>query len=229
MVYGPVSANVPQASVVAVTGPPGSGRTSLLLTLTGRMDADSGTLVLNGHRMGRGARAALARRDVHRWAAIAHLRGFDDLDDGLTVSEVVRERLALTRRIGHRVGSVADRQVAAVWGAAHAPWGPSPAAADPIWSLSRTDRALLQIRLAMLTGPAMPTGPGLLAIDGVDSFSGTGRDRLAALVDAAAGHGSTVLLGCADPAGLPVDLVLPTRPTTPSPSSSRKPTDTCVP
>lgn len=47
-VYGPLSFCAPAGSVVAVCGPSGSGRTSLLLTLTGRLRPTRGTAMVAG-------------------------------------------------------------------------------------------------------------------------------------------------------------------------------------
>ncbi|WP_436527026.1 ATP-binding cassette domain-containing protein [Actinoplanes sp. HUAS TT8] len=65
---------------VAVAGPPGSGRTSTLLALAGRLRLSTGKVSLFGT------------------AALAHVAGVNDPEPVFTVREHVRERLALLGR-----------------------------------------------------------------------------------------------------------------------------------
>jgi len=48
-VFGGVGIDAPPGSLVALEGPSGSGRTCLLLTLTGRMKATAGHAQVGGH------------------------------------------------------------------------------------------------------------------------------------------------------------------------------------
>ncbi|WP_158088711.1 ABC transporter ATP-binding protein [Thermoactinospora rubra] len=70
-------------TLTAVAGPSGSGRTSLLLTLAGRMKPTGGTLAVAGHTR-RGA--------IRKVVAPALVDGMTDLDRALTVHEHLRER-----------------------------------------------------------------------------------------------------------------------------------------
>ncbi|MEV5609397.1 ATP-binding cassette domain-containing protein [Streptomyces sp. NPDC052225] len=79
-------------SLVAIEGPSGSGRTCLLLALTGRMRAGEGTAVVGGFRLPKQMSA------VRRVSALAHVPGVTDLDPALTVAEHLRERALLQRR-----------------------------------------------------------------------------------------------------------------------------------
>ncbi|MER7177747.1 ATP-binding cassette domain-containing protein [Streptomyces mesophilus] len=81
-------------TLVAVEGPSGSGRTSLLLALTGRMRATEGRAEVGALRLPRQAAA------VRRISALAHVPGVTDLDPALTVAEHLRERALLQRRFG---------------------------------------------------------------------------------------------------------------------------------
>jgi ABC-type multidrug transport system ATPase subunit len=72
-----------ERGLAVVAGPAGSGRTSLLLTLTGRMRPSGGTLLVAGHTR---------PRAIRRAAALALIDGVTDLDRSLTVREHLRER-----------------------------------------------------------------------------------------------------------------------------------------
>jgi ABC-2 type transport system ATP-binding protein len=78
--------------VVAIAGPGRSGRTSLLLTLGGRMRASEGTLRVCGQALPRAAARVRALTSVGRIGGIA------DLEPGLRVADYIRER-ALAGRV----------------------------------------------------------------------------------------------------------------------------------
>lgn len=82
-VYADVSLTAETGALVAVAGPTGSGRTSVLLTLAGRMKPTSGTLAVGGHTRP-GA--------IRRVAALALVDGVTDFDRALTVREHLHER-----------------------------------------------------------------------------------------------------------------------------------------
>ncbi|GGX53715.1 hypothetical protein GCM10010358_04570 [Streptomyces minutiscleroticus] len=89
-----VSFDAGPGSLVAVEGPSGSGRTALLLALTGRMRTTEGTARVGPARLPKQAAA------VRRLAGLAHVPGVTDLDPALTVGEHLRERALLERRFG---------------------------------------------------------------------------------------------------------------------------------
>lgn len=78
-----VSLKAGTGSLTVVAGPTGSGRTSTLLTLAGRMKPAGGTLSVAGHT---GPRA------IRKVAALALVDGVTDFDRALTVREHLRER-----------------------------------------------------------------------------------------------------------------------------------------
>ena len=88
-VYGPVSLHVREGDLVVLQGPQGSGRSSLLLTLAGRMNPDRDTrqLTVLGHELPRG------RRAVQQLSAVAGFDAIDRLDESVTVADTLRERL----------------------------------------------------------------------------------------------------------------------------------------
>ncbi|NUR87889.1 MAG: ATP-binding cassette domain-containing protein [Nonomuraea sp.] len=96
-VYRGVSFEAEPGSLVCVAGASGSGRTSLLLTLAGRMRKATGKFAVAGEQK---------PRRIHRVAALAVLPGVNDLEPQLTVDEHARERLTgmgwMTRPTGRK-------------------------------------------------------------------------------------------------------------------------------
>ena len=183
-VYGPLSFDVADPLSV-LCGPVGSGRTSLLLTLAGRMKASSGTLTVLGHTLPRDARA------VQKQTAIAGFKGIDDLESSVTVGQAVRERLAWLAPWWSFVPKATDRQViracTPVFGET-----PIPAASTVIFDLGEADKFLLRLALAMLSAP------DILFVDDIEQLhNATVRrlvwERLAALAAA----GTAVVVGAA--------------------------------
>lgn len=153
-------------TLIAVQGSSGSGRTCLLLALTGRMRITEGTATVAGlplpQRMG----------TVRSRTAIAHVPGVVDLEPALTVGEHLREQALL----GHRF------QGLGAW----LPWSRRQKEA----TRARIDAALAAVRLDPDTLPkglrtavrdleriealrlsvalGMMHGPRLLAVDDVD-------------------------------------------------------------
>lgn len=187
-VYGPVDLEIDTGTLTLVQGPQGAGRTSLLLTLAGRMVPDpSSVLVVLGHRLP--AQRTLAQREV----ALAGFTGIDELDDSVTVGDHVRERLAWLapwyRRAPRADQTVVDRVLAPVVGDL-----PVPAAGTVVWHLDEVEALLLRIALAMAQQPR------LLVVDDVDQVHDRARRRTVwDRLDAIAGTGVTVVASCADP------------------------------
>lgn len=153
-------------TLIAVEGSSGSGRTCLLLALTGRMRITEGTATVAGlplpQRMG----------TVRSRTAIAHVPGVVDLEPALTVGEHLREQALL----GHRFQGLG----------ASLPWGKRHKEA----TRARVDAALAAVRLDPATLPkglrtavrdleriealrlsvalGIMHGPQLLAVDDVD-------------------------------------------------------------
>ena len=144
-VYGPVSLDI-GPGVTALCGPSGSGRTSMLLTLAGRMKQSSGSAEVLGHSIPRAARR------VQKRTAIAGFDGIDSLEDSVSVGSAVREREAWISPWWKFVSSPSDRQFAAlatpIFGSA-----PLPKVSDTIWDLTELQSLLLRITLAMMSKP----------------------------------------------------------------------------
>jgi ABC-2 type transport system ATP-binding protein len=79
-VFRDVDLDIAAGDLVAITGPEGSGRTSLLLALAGRFRTTHGTLTRHGR------------------AGLGHIPGVTDPEPHLTAAEHVEERRILTRR-----------------------------------------------------------------------------------------------------------------------------------
>ncbi|MFE2679578.1 ATP-binding cassette domain-containing protein [Streptomyces hygroscopicus] len=183
-------------ALIAVEGPSGSGRTCLLLTLTGRMRPTEGHGGVGGFRVPR----QMAR--IRRIAALAHVPGVTELDPVLTVAEHLHERALLRRRFAdsprgllrpRRERAAASRAgidaalTAAGLDLDTLPKGPRTAVRD----LERLEALRLSIALALIGRPR------LLAVDDVDmKLSDAERERAWALLREIAEGGITVLAVC---------------------------------
>jgi ABC-2 type transport system ATP-binding protein len=85
-IFRDVDLDVKQGELVALTGPSGSGRTSLLLALAGRFVTNRGTIERRGP------------------AALGYVPDVSEPEPGLTVAEHVEERLLLAGRARWRRG-----------------------------------------------------------------------------------------------------------------------------
>ncbi|MEV5708176.1 ATP-binding cassette domain-containing protein [Actinoallomurus sp. NPDC052274] len=147
--YRDVDLALPEGGLAVVSGEAGSGRTSLLLTLAGRMRPTSGEVTVAG----RSAPAA-----IQRVAAIGETEGVNELDDALTVAEHVFERRHLRAGLLPRRRAKRSDEVAA----ALAPVGLDVDPDTPTGDLGPRDRHLLGAALALLDRPR------LLVLDDVD-------------------------------------------------------------
>ncbi|MEW2047102.1 ATP-binding cassette domain-containing protein [Streptomyces sp. NPDC005476] len=197
-VFRGIGVDAEPGSLIAVKGPSGSGRTSLLLALTGRMKATEGTATVGGARLPKQSAA------VRRVGALAHVAGVTDLDPALTVGEHLRERALLERRFGgsvrellrpraERAAGVRLRVDAALSAAGldqeSLPKGPRTAVRD----LERLEALRLSVALALIGRP------GLLGVDDVDlKLADAEREDAWALLRSLAEAGTTVLAVCGE-------------------------------
>ncbi|MFF3510606.1 ATP-binding cassette domain-containing protein [Streptomyces sp. NPDC002573] len=185
-------------ALIAVEGPSGSGRTCLLLTLTGRMRPGEGHATVGGHRLPKEMSA------VRRMSAIANVSGVTDLEPALTVGEHLRERALLESRFGdslrallrprdERTASVRRRIDTALAAAGldqdALPKGPRTAVRD----LERLEALRLSVALALMGRPR------LLAVDDTDhKLSAAERAEAWDLLRSVAQAGTTVLAVCTE-------------------------------
>ncbi|WP_407342538.1 AAA family ATPase [Pengzhenrongella phosphoraccumulans] len=182
LVYGPVDLSQQVGTMLIVQGIQGAGRSSLLLTLAGRMVPDKGSdLTVLGHAL------PAARNQVQRRVAVAGFAGIDDLDESVRVSDVVRERLAWLAPWYRRVPRVTQRTFADL---ARPLWGdrPLPRVSTQVWDLDEVDLMLLRITLAMAQQP------DLLVVDDVDQVRDKVRRQVVwSCLEAVAAAGTTVI------------------------------------
>ncbi|WP_275464593.1 ATP-binding cassette domain-containing protein [Streptomyces noursei] len=149
-------------ALIAVRGPSGSGRTCLLLALTGRMRITEGHATVAGFplpkRMG----------TVRGRTALAHVPGVADLEPALTVAEHLREQALLGRRGAPFLwGSRRREATRAVVDAALAAAGLDPDTLPKglrtcVRDLERLEALRLSVALAVMHQPH------LLAVDDLD-------------------------------------------------------------
>lgn len=197
-VFRGVGVRAEPGSLVAVTGPSGSGRTCLLLALTGRMRPSSGTAAVAGLPLPRRMSA------VRALSALAHVPGVTELDPALTVAEHLRERALLRRRFGGpllgplRRGARAREERAHAEAALAAAGLEVPAlprgAATAVRDLGRVEALRLSLALALVGRPR------LIAVDDADlKLSPAEREEVWALLRSLAAAGPTVLAVCGEP------------------------------
>ncbi|MFD4693425.1 ATP-binding cassette domain-containing protein [Streptomyces sp. NPDC058463] len=185
-------------TLVAIEGPSGSGRTCLLLALTGRMRSTQGHAEVGGLRMP-GRLAA-----VRRISALGPVPGVSELDPAFTVAEHLRERALLQRRFdgslrtllrprGRRTAS-ARATVDAALEAVRLDTSALPKAErTSVRDLERLEALRLSIALALMARPR------LLAVDDTDlKLSDADRGEAWELLRALADAGTTVLAVCSE-------------------------------
>ncbi|KJK46112.1 ATP-binding cassette domain-containing protein [Streptomyces sp. NRRL F-4428] len=192
-------------SLVAVEGPSGSGRTCLLLALTGRMKPTEGHAEIGRHRLPNKMAA------VRRIAALGPVPGVNDLDQSLTVAEQLREGALLQRHYGAPIRSLlrpraerraaASARIEAALDAAGLDLATLPKAErTSVRDLERLEAVRLSVAIALLGTPR------LLALDDLDiKLSDTERTEVWALLRSIAARGTTVLAVCSE---APADAVV---------------------
>ncbi len=185
-VYGPVVARI-DSPVTLVLGDRGSGRTSLLLSIGGRMRLSRGAIRTQGIDVSSHA------REVRRATALAGFDPIDRLDGAARVSEVLRERLTWASPWYRRVARPQERAVHAALAPVFGDT-PTPLAGELVRDLSESQDLLLRVALAMVEGPRM------LLVDDLDAVKNpTERAHVAARLEAVAHAGTAVVVGSADP------------------------------
>ncbi|MET9963473.1 ATP-binding cassette domain-containing protein [Streptomyces sp. NPDC006326] len=195
-VFRGVGLDAGPGSLIAVEGASGSGRTCLLLALTGRMKPTEGHAEVAGHRLPKRMTA------VRRIAALGPVTGVNDLDQALTVAEQLREGALLQRRYEgpvrallrprgeRRAGSTAriDAALAAAGlDLAALPKGPRTSVRD----LERLESLRLSVAIALMGSPR------LLALDDLDlKLTEAERAEAWELLRSIAAAGTTVLAVC---------------------------------
>jgi len=180
-VFADVDLDALPASVTAVVGLAGTGRSSLLLALTGRMPVTAGTLEVGG--------TSDAKR-IRALTAVARISGFIELEDRLTVAEAITER-SLLDGVKAPTGQQAVRAAADLLGL-------SLDDGRLVEDLSARDRTLLSVAVAC----ARPAD--LIVLDDLDAGLHT-EDQAEVLVALAklAASGPAVVVSTTDRSPLP--------------------------
>lgn len=193
-----IAVDAEPGSLITIVGPSGSGRTCLLLALTGRMKATEGAATVGGARLPKQLGA------VRRVSAVAHVAGVTDLDPALTVGEHLRERALLQRRFGdslrgllrpraERADEARLRIDTALTAAGLDLESPPKGARTAVRDLERVEALRLSLALALIGRPR------LLGVDDTDlKLSDTERAEVWALLKAIAEAGTTVLAVCSE-------------------------------
>ncbi|MEU0271391.1 ATP-binding cassette domain-containing protein [Streptomyces sp. NPDC006307] len=200
-VFRGVSVKAEPGALVTIEGPSGSGRTCLLLALTGRMRPTEGHAEVGGLPLPRKMAA------VRRVSALGHVPGVSDLDPAFTVAEHLRERAllqrrfdasprALLRRPAERAAASRARIEAALKAAgldtAALPKGERTSIRD----LERLEALRLSVALALIGEPR------LLAVDDTDlKLSDADRAEAWSMLRSIAAGGTTVLAVCSEAPG----------------------------
>lgn len=187
-VFGPVSATI-RRPITVVHGASGTGRTSLLLSIAGRMRLGEGTLRTLGE-----TRLAQIRRRV----GIAGFAEIDALEPAVTVGATLRERLSWSlpwyRHTPRMTDALAAELLAAAFGGETLPSQLLPAHTTLVRDVDSAEQMLLRIALALIDVPEM------LVIDDFDALRNPAdRVRIATRLNALA----------TDPSG-GIDMVIAT-------------------
>jgi ABC-2 type transport system ATP-binding protein len=175
-VYPPTSFDIEPGTVTAVLGPARSGRTALLLTISGRMRPTGGRATTAGHDVVREARKA--RSSV----GLGVFGGLNDLDEPLTPEQHLAERRLMLRGRGRLDASALLRRV-----------GLAGLGRRPVSRLTTEQCVRLGIALALIGEPPV------IAIDDLDRD--LEPDRQAAVIATLreiACEGTTVVFTCID-------------------------------
>ncbi|MFI5629701.1 ATP-binding cassette domain-containing protein [Streptomyces sp. NPDC051664] len=196
-----VRLDAPPGALVAIEGPSGSGRTCLLLALTGRMRPSEGRAEAGGLHLPRQMAA------VRRISALGPVPGVSELDPAFTVAEHLRERALLQRRYdgslrallrprAERTATAGNRIDAALDAAGLDPATLPKAERTSVRDLERLEALRLSVTLALIGRPR------LLAVDDTDlKLSDAERTEAWELLRSVADSGTTVLAVCSQAPG----------------------------
>ncbi|MET9064308.1 ATP-binding cassette domain-containing protein [Streptosporangium sandarakinum] len=180
--YRDVTLHVGPGCVTAITGQAGSGRTSLLLTLAGRMKPTGGTISVSGHT---------SPKAIRRIAALGLVDGVNDLEKALSVGEHLHERSpGLLRRGRQEARAARALELAGL--------DLPPDDRTLVRDLGREQRIRLGIALALLDEP------GLLVVDNIDiGVTADQQEAIWRTLSDLAGLGLTIVASCVEDAPVP--------------------------
>ncbi|MFI1680252.1 ATP-binding cassette domain-containing protein [Streptomyces sp. NPDC020607] len=185
-------------SLIALEGPSGSGRTCLLLALTGRMRATEGHASVGRFRLPKQLAA------VRGISGLGPVPGVTDLDPALTVGEHLRERALLQRRFGgslrgllrprsERRNEARLRVDAALAAAGLDPETLPKGRRTAVRDLERLEVLRLSVALALIGRPRV------LGVDDTDlKLSDAERAEAWGMLASLTDHGMTVVAVCSE-------------------------------
>jgi ABC-2 type transport system ATP-binding protein len=198
--HGPVFTDLelrwPESGLAAVVGPSGSGRSSLLLAVVGRMRGLTGRLRVTG------LDAVKEHRAVAQRTSIARISDLVELEGQLTVAECITERAL--------IDAVAPQHAEKLFSAAEQIVGFEVARRDLIDELSALEQAVVAVILATLR-PSR-----LVVLDDADArLDLADQRRLYEALKAIAATGPAIVVSTTEAAALPDDVprIALTRPT----------------
>ncbi|WP_241156267.1 ATP-binding cassette domain-containing protein [Leucobacter chromiireducens] len=182
-VFGPLTATS-ERPITAIVGTRGSGRTSLLLSIAGRMRLHEGTLnTLGTAKLG----------EIRRRTGIAGFEAIDALEPQVTVSDILRERLSWALPWYRRVPRITQELAADLLEPAFGATSLIPIE-TLVRDLTPAAEQLLRIGLALLEEPE------LLVLDDFDALRDPAdRDLVAERLSALAGRGVRTVFATSDP------------------------------
>jgi ABC-2 type transport system ATP-binding protein len=180
-IFGPITVRLTAGELLAVTGPGGSGRTALLLALSGRLRVAGGRLIVGGHLLEAEAGA------IRSLVAVARAGDAVDLDEFWTVGDAIADRAVL---IGGRPADAVEGAVRARLTGA----GVDVAPATALHALTPLARTLLDLALA-----AVEDRPVVVLDDADRGLGPAGERRVWEALRALAGEGRAVLAATTDP------------------------------
>lgn len=154
-VFGPLDVDVDAGGVTVLIGPPGSGRTTLLMCLAGRMKPATGTVTVFGR-----SRA----RDIFPHAALAGIEQLDSIFESVTVADLITEQLRWDAPWYRLVRRAGEAELAQVCGPVFGEL-PLPALTEYVEELDELTGLLLRIALANTARPP------LLVVGDIDQVS----------------------------------------------------------
>lgn len=195
-IFANLEVELPPGGLAVVTGPAGSGRSTLLLCLTGRLLPDAGDLRVAGFVVPTEAAAARRRTAgfvppadaaaARRRTAVARMADEVGPEPTLTVAQSVAERAAIDGLARPAATQRYDTAAKLV--------GLDVPARSPVEDLPPLDRARLALALALLADV------DLIALDDVETGLGPDeQEQLWAVLRAVADTGTAVLAATLDP------------------------------
>ncbi len=182
-VFGPLTA-ASDRPITVILGPRGSGRTSLLLCIAGRMRLDEGALETLGE---------VRPSEIRRRTGLVGFEAIDALEPAVTLGDTLRERLAWAlpwyRRTPRVTPDLAEELLSEAFGDY-----PQPDPGVLVRELGSAEEALVRVSLALIEEP------DLLVFDDFDALRDPAERALVAeRLNGLAERGVRSVLAASDP------------------------------